>query len=83
MIAQELTLQHPERVRSLILGCTAAGGPTAVQAEPEVGKLLMARGVMTPEEAAEAAVPYIYDAGTPRARIDEDLKVRQPWLAPP
>ncbi len=83
MIAQELTLQHPERVRSLILGCTASGGPTAVQAEPEVGKLLMARGVMTPDEAAEAAVPYIYDAGTPRARIDEDLNVRRPWLAPP
>ncbi|HTS50364.1 MAG TPA: alpha/beta fold hydrolase [Bryobacteraceae bacterium] len=83
MIAQELTLQHPERVRSLILGCTAAGGATAVQAEPEVGKVLMARGVMTPEEAAEAAVPYIYDAGTPRARIDEDLNVRRPWLAPP
>jgi len=83
MIAQELTLQHPERVRSLILGCTAAGGPTAVQAGPEVGKLLMARGVMTPEEAAEAAVPYIYDAGTPRARIDEDLDVRRPWFARP
>ena len=83
MIAQELTLQHPERVRSLILGCTAAGGPTAVQAGPEVGKLLMARGVMTPEEAAEAAVPYIYDAGTPRAKIDEDLDVRRPWFARP
>ena len=83
MIAQELTLQHPERVRSLILGCTAAGGPTAVQAEPEVGKVLMARGVMTPEEAAEAAVPYIYDRTTPRARIDEDLSIRRPWLARP
>jgi 3-oxoadipate enol-lactonase len=32
MIAQELTLQHPARVRSLILGCTAAGGRTAIQA---------------------------------------------------
>ncbi|HLG96019.1 MAG TPA: alpha/beta fold hydrolase [Bryobacteraceae bacterium] len=83
MIAQELTLQHPERVRSLILGCTAAGGPTAVQAEPEVGQMIMARGAMTPEQAAEAAVPYIYDRGTPRAKIDEDLNVRRPWLARP
>ena len=80
MIAQELTLQHPERVRSLILGCTAAGGPTAVAAEAEAGKMLMARGVMTPEEAAEAAVPFIYDAATPRARIDEDLDVRRRWF---
>jgi 3-oxoadipate enol-lactonase len=83
MIAQELTLEHPERVRSLILGCTASGGPTAVQAEPEVGQMIMARGSMTPEQAAEAAVPFIYDRGTPRAKIDEDLNVRRPWFARP
>jgi len=83
MIAQELTLQNPKRVRSLILGCTAGGGPTAVQADPEVGQMIMARGVMSPEEAAEAAVPFIYDPGTPRARIDEDLAVRRPWFARP
>ena len=83
MIAQALTLANPQRVRSLILGCTAAGGPTAIQADPEVGQMLMARGVMTPEEAAEAAIPFIYDASTPRSRIDEDLNVRRPWLPKP
>jgi pimeloyl-ACP methyl ester carboxylesterase len=83
MIAQELTLTHPERVRSLILGCTASGGPTAVRAEPEVNQMLMNRGNMTPDEAAEAAIPFIYDPGTPRAKIDEDLAVRRPWLPRP
>ena len=29
MIAQEFALQYPKRVRSLILGCTAAGCPDA------------------------------------------------------
>jgi pimeloyl-ACP methyl ester carboxylesterase len=83
MIAQEFALQFPHRVRSLILGCTAAGGPTAVRAEPEVTQLLMSRGQMTPEQAAEAAVPFIYDSGTPRARIDEDLAARKDWLVRP
>jgi len=77
MIAQEFALQYPERVRKLILGCTACGGPKVVRAEPEVNQVLMMRGNMTVEEGIEAAVPYIYDAGTPRARIDEDLAIRR------
>jgi 3-oxoadipate enol-lactonase len=80
MIAQELALQNTQRVRSLILGCTAAGGPTAVQSEPEVRQLLMNRGSMTSEQAALAAIPYIYDPGTSPDRIEEDLAIRRPWF---
>jgi 3-oxoadipate enol-lactonase len=83
MIAQEFALQYPTRVRSLTLGCTAAGGPTAVRAEPEATKMLKARARMTPDEAAEAALPFIYDVGTPRKRIQEDLAIRRPWLPQP
>jgi len=83
MIAQEFALQYPDRVLSLILGCTAPGGPNAVRAEPEVGQLLMARAHMPPAEAAEASIPFIYHPATPRARIDEDLAVRRDWFAKP
>jgi 3-oxoadipate enol-lactonase len=83
MIAQELALQNRRRVRSLILGCTAAGGQTVVRAEPEVTELLLNRGSMTPEQAAAATIPYIYDPLTPRDRIEEDLAVRQPWFPRP
>jgi len=83
MIAQELALQSPKRVRSLILGCTAAGGATAVRAEPEVTELLMNRGSMAPEQAALAAIPFIYDPDTARDRIDDDLAVRRPWFPRP
>jgi len=80
MIAQEFALLYTLRVRSLILGCTAAGGPTAVRSEPEATQMLKARASMTPDQAAEAALPFIYDVGTPRERIEEDLAVRRPWL---
>jgi 3-oxoadipate enol-lactonase len=83
MVAQEFALQYPARVRSLILGCTAAGGPTAVRAEPEAIQMLMKREKMSPEEAAEIAVPFIYDQNTPRERIDEDIAMRRPWFPSP
>jgi pimeloyl-ACP methyl ester carboxylesterase len=35
MIAQELALAHPERVRTLVLGCTYCGGEGSVLANPD------------------------------------------------
>ena len=78
MIAQEFALQFPQRVRSLVLGCTAAGGPNAVQAEPTVIQTLL-RTDLNPAEAAEAANSFIYAPGTPRERIDEDMALRLKW----
>jgi 3-oxoadipate enol-lactonase len=82
MIAQEFALQYPSRVRSLILGCTAAGGPHAVQAESAALQTLMRRD-LTPEESKEAIIPFIYDAATPRERIDEDMVIRMKWYPTP
>ena len=82
MIAQEFALRYPDRVRSLILGCTAAGGPTAVRAEAEVNQVLMSRD-LTPEQMALAMRPFIYDANTPVEKIDEDLAVRRKWFPKP
>ncbi|MGA9511132.1 MAG: alpha/beta fold hydrolase [Candidatus Sulfotelmatobacter sp.] len=76
MVAQEFALQYPARTRSLILGCTSAGGSTAVRADRKVADILMMRG-MTQEQAREAILPYIYDAATPDEKIEEDMRLRR------
>lgn len=76
VIAQELVLAHPERVRSVVLACTACGGPDAVAAEPEVIEALVKRGQMSPEEGVRAMIPYIYDRSTPPDRIEVDIQLR-------
>jgi pimeloyl-ACP methyl ester carboxylesterase len=40
MVAQELALDHPERVRTLALGCTYCGGEQARLATPEILAML-------------------------------------------
>jgi 3-oxoadipate enol-lactonase len=82
MIAQEFALQYPHRVQSLILGCTAPGGPHAVLAEPAATQVLFSRG-SSPEEFSAAINPFIYDSGTSRERIDEDFVLRRRWFPRP
>jgi pimeloyl-ACP methyl ester carboxylesterase len=76
MIAQELTLRHPERVRSLILGCTACGGRAAVPATKEVRAALTPDPSLSREEVFWTTAWSIYDPSTPRQLLEEDLAVR-------
>jgi pimeloyl-ACP methyl ester carboxylesterase len=75
-IAQELALRHAGRVRSLALVCTHMNGPEAVAPSPEALDMMARRSSMTPREAAEAAVPFVYATDTDRALIEEDFAVR-------
>jgi 3-oxoadipate enol-lactonase len=76
VIAQELALRHPDRVRSLVLACTACGGPDSVPAEPETRAALVNRATMSPEEGIRALVPFTYHPETPSSRVEEDLAIR-------
>jgi 3-oxoadipate enol-lactonase len=80
MIAQEIAISTPERVRSLCLMATHPGLAHAVM-NPDAMSILMERGSMTPSEAAERAIPFNYAPSTPRERIEEDWNVRFPLAA--
>jgi pimeloyl-ACP methyl ester carboxylesterase len=62
MIAQRLALNFPDRVRSLILGCTSPGGINQVQPDTDVIMTLLSGASIptTPLEAAWASVPILY-----------------------
>jgi len=62
MIAQELALRHPDKVLSLILGCTSHGGPNSILADAEALAILFdpERAKVPPEQKARDLVPFLY-----------------------
>jgi pimeloyl-ACP methyl ester carboxylesterase len=79
MVAQQLALRHPERVRSLVLGATYAGGPHARRPGPDVLAFLRRRLWMRHEEAAWSSVQFNYSErcrSEHPERINEDVAQR-------
>jgi pimeloyl-ACP methyl ester carboxylesterase len=64
MIAQELTLRRPEKVRALVLGCTTCGGEQATLAEPavieELVDLMANMGQPDPARWVDRQLPLLF-----------------------
>jgi 3-oxoadipate enol-lactonase len=75
MIAQELALRYPERVRALLLGCTSGGALGSKL--PHIRRFPMGIGsAKTFEEREWLFSPMLYADSTPKERISEDIQVR-------
>jgi len=82
LMAQEIALTSPERVRSLTLLASHPGISTGVFPQ-EVLTFLASRAGMTPLEAREASIPFNYAPSTPREWIEQDWAVRVEGTASP
>jgi len=63
MIAQQIALSHPKRVKKLILGCTSCGGAHAIGSTPEARSFLFdaERAKLSDEERARSTVPWLWN----------------------
>ena len=74
MIAQEVALRHPHRVRRLVLACTAPGGGGSVRPDPEVLQAFVRSPGGDPEEEIRRGIPFLYSE---RYRQDHPEKIEE------
>lgn len=70
MIAQEIALRHPERVKRLVLGCTHAGGQGFMMPSSEALEAMMLTRGKSLEEIARQNIAILFGPGFTRKNPD-------------
>lgn len=83
MIAQELALLAPERVRALVLGCTHSGGPTRFAPPAYALNILVSNDGLTQAEIIDKNMPLFMSEDFMRARPDVLEAYRRAQLSAP
>ena len=78
-VAQWLAVDHPDRVRRLVLGCTTPGGPRAVERSQDVRRRL---AVADPAAAREAVADLMYTPGWRATHPGPYATVGDPAISP-
>jgi pimeloyl-ACP methyl ester carboxylesterase len=84
-IAQELAINHPERVRSLVLGCTGAGGERVVLMSPERLKKFTANEGLTSQQILRKDIDIYFSdrfIEGQSEKIEEFIKVSLRYYQP-
>jgi pimeloyl-ACP methyl ester carboxylesterase len=68
MIAQYLAVDHPRRVRGLVLVVSHCGGPHQVQPAPEIARLVAEMSTVGTPESRIRALPAFFDPATLQTR---------------
>ena len=79
VVAQQLAVDHPDRLLRLVLAATQPPGSHAIPAEPAARAALLGRGAHTPEEAYRIACTVLYSPQFQRTHpefIDEQVRIR-------
>lgn len=84
MIAQEFALNHHEKLRCLILGCTHFGGARVAQSPPEIVAAVMAGTSATPQQQKQQLQAVFCDNTIDRPEVvEKHNRIRAQYAIPP